>query len=183
MQTSDLPSGFVTCASSGAIDDHLAFLRSTDPTGYQTASAEWDKEKAAGATAAWVQVASSSQAQCDRLINGQQSAPGSPRYVLSYAIEFKDSAGAASSYGSEVFGLNPADFQKLGGDAVKGVSTGLGANSAVVTVVQTDPTTQQQQDLYLAIWQKGKYLIAFLALNLTSTDAKHAVGAMYARIN
>src|SRR2546428_8260101 len=124
--SSDYPS-LQKCSESGSYESYLKAEQTKSPDQYQTDKKTWDDLKTAGADDSYIVVYASNTADCGQFAAGTPA--GKVAYV--YAIRFKDTASAASSYKvtAKDFHISDSDVASLkaaGGTVQLGSATGLG---------------------------------------------------------
>jgi hypothetical protein len=178
VQKGDVPAGLQSCSESGEINSYLQKVKARNESTYAQVNDQWQKEKAAGATAGWVQVFAGSEDECGALSSGRSlQSNNPPRIVLNYVVQFKDEQSAAKDYDSEVLGINPDDIQRQGGTVVRGAGTGLGDNST------TGSISLFGIQLEFAVWQKKSFLVAVIGVGLTDAEAKKIYSNVNGRIS
>lgn len=170
-------SGMTACPESGKWDDYLKAEQAKDPSQYDTDKKDWDNLKAAGANDSYVAVYADSAANCGHFGGDQPTG----KVADVYAIRFKDSASAASSYKGMSKDFNVTDeqltqIQSAGGKVLRGGASGLGENSLVVEFAIAGTS------FYIAFWQKNKFEVAMIAYNMPLADGEAAAKKVNDRI-
>lgn len=173
--SSDFP-GMQKCPESGSYDSYLKAEQTKNPDQYQTDKSIWDSTKAAGANDSYIAVYAANASDCGQFSAGTPT--GKVAYV--YAIRFKDTTSASSSYKatSKDFHLSDSDVANLkaaGGTVQTGSATGFGDNSTVVSIEFGGVA------VYVAFWENKEFEVAMLAFN-DPTDAPAAATKINARI-
>ena len=171
-------SGLTACPESGTWDQYLKAEQNKDPNQYTTDKKDWDDLKAAGANDSYIAVYADSASNCGHFATGDQSA-GKTADV--YAIRFKDSTAASTSYKSmsKDFNINNEQLQQIqsaGGTVQQGAATGFGSNSMVVEFSLAGTS------FYIAFWQKNKFEVAMIAFNTAIKDGEAAAKKVNDRI-
>jgi hypothetical protein len=170
--------GMQKCPESGTWDQYLEAQKQSDPSSYDTSKKQWDDLKKAGAVEGYVVSYAEKPSDCGSLAG---STPTTGKAVYVFAVRFKDEASAAASFkdSASTFHLSDAEvanIKSVGGTVAQGSSTGLGDNSTVVSASVTGFS------VYVALWQKKKFLAAVIGLNLPAADGKAAAQRVDGRI-
>jgi hypothetical protein len=170
VQQGDLPKTLVRCDGSGDIDSFLNFVKSKDPTTYQSTKQEWDSAKSHGATAAQVVFYSDKKDDCAAIQNSANSSLASATFplVINFVIQFKDEDSAAKGYSTEsIFGFSESTLASSGATSViKGKDTGLSDNSISLNIAIGN------QSFYVAVWQKKTFMVILGVLNVDLAASK-----------
>ncbi|HEV2140197.1 MAG TPA: hypothetical protein VGT01_03315 [Candidatus Dormibacteraeota bacterium] len=174
--STDFP-GLMTCPDSGSYDKYLQAEKTTSPDKYATDKKTWDDLKAAGANDTYIAANADKSSDCNQF--GSTNLSGKVAFV--FAIRFKDAASAGASYKNEKSQFNLSDSQlaslkAFGGKVDQGATTGLGANSLVVTFDAAGVT------FYIALWQDKEFEVALVVYNLPTTDGGAAATKINGRI-
>jgi hypothetical protein len=178
VQPSDVPTQR-QCDISGDMEAYLTKVQAKDPTHYAEIKKEWDDAKAQGATNGQVAVFTDSDAHCATFqTNNSNVTAAQYKLVVNFVVQFKDEPTAKSSYtGGSIMGFSPSKFKSQGLPIIEGDSTGLGANSTVVTLAVA------AQSFYIAVWQNKKFMVILAVLNIDNAAAKTVAKAENSRIS
>lgn len=153
-------SGLHRCSESGSYDSYLKEEQTKAPDQYQTDKTTWDDLKSSGANDSYIAVYAEKTADCG------QFAAGTPtnKVAYVYAIRFKDSATASTSYKSysKDFHLSDSEVSQLkaaGATVNLGSATGLGDSSIVLNI------DIGGSSVYIAFWQSKSFEVALVAFN------------------
>src|SRR5215510_10652362 len=171
-------SGLTACPESGNWDEYLKAEQQKDPSQYTTDKKDWDNLKSAGANDSYIAVYADAASNCGHFGTDSQS---SGKTADVYAVRFKDTASAATSYKgmSKDFNITDEQLQQIqsaGGKVQQGATTGLGTNSTVVEFALAGTS------FYIAFWQKNKFEVAMIAFNMPVADGEAAAKKVNDRI-
>lgn len=166
------------CGVSGDINSFLNAAKTKNPNTYTSTKAEWDAAQKDGATAAYTAFYSDSTAHCTSIeSNTSDISSATYKLVVNFVIQFKDEASAAKAYTSDsIFGFSASTLKGGGAPVQEGTTTGLGANSIVLTV------SVSNQSFYVAVWQHKVFTVIIVALNIDAATGKKVAVAENGRI-
>lgn len=169
LHASDVPRGMVLCGASGDIDSFLKRAPSNSDLATEIVQ-NWQAVKSLGVRKGVVNVYTPSKADCSNLFTSTTTA--STPSVLAMTIEFKSAAAAAGAYNQLNLGASLA-----AAGATQGTATGLGRSSIVVEDSATGSS------IYLAAWQKARFLNFILALGIGLPASEKAAKNVNGRIH
>ena len=169
LQATDIPAGLLPCASSGAIGDYIAAVKSADPGLAATIASQWKALQAQGATLAQISLFTANPAAC----TAELGASGSVRSAASLVIAFTDEGAADRAWQHGVLGFAPPAPGESPPGIVRGAATGLGASS----------WTYDRGPVKLACWRKSVFVAVVVFANLDPASFKAAAAAVDARLN
>ncbi|HEV2415331.1 MAG TPA: hypothetical protein VGX27_11020 [Candidatus Dormibacteraeota bacterium] len=153
-------SGEQLCPESGTYENYLTMEQTKAPARYTTDKKTFDDLKAGGLNDSYLAVYADTTSSC-----GQFATTTTGKVARVYAFRFKDSASAGAAYTNQgtQFRLSDSQIATLkaaGGTVGLGATTGLGANSIVVTFSGAGVS------LYVAEWQNKEFVLALLIFDL-----------------
>src|SRR5579864_3303136 len=178
VQSADLPAGMVRCDLSGDIDSFLAKEKNQDQNTYKSTSTDWTALKSGGATAAATAFYADTAAHCTAIkSSGYDIGTASYKLAVNFVTQFKDEKSATSAYANDsIFGFKSTQLRTGGLGLVEGTSTGLTANSLVISA----PISNQY--FYIAMWQNKAFVVILAILNVDATASKNVATRENGRI-
>jgi hypothetical protein len=178
VQPGDVPTDMHKCDLSGDIDSFLSKSKTKDPNTYTSTKSEWDAAQKQGATAAYAAFYADSTAHCTSIeSNSSDISAATYKLVVNFVIQFKDEASASKGYTSEsIFGFSASSLKSGGAPVVEGTTTGLTANSIVLSIAVAT------QSFYVAVWQNKAFMVILAVLNIDTATSKKAALAENSRI-
>jgi hypothetical protein len=178
VQPGDVPTDMHKCDLSGDIDSFLNKSKTKDPNTYTSTKSEWDAAQKQGATAAYAAFYADSTAHCTSIeSNSSDISSATYKLVVNFVIQFKDEASASKGYTSEsIFGFSASSLKSGGAPVVEGTTTGLTANSIVLSIAVAS------QSFYVAVWQNKAFMVILAILNIDTATSKKAALAENSRI-
>jgi hypothetical protein len=176
VQNSDLPSGMVKCAISGAIEDFIKAEQSPDPNTSKSIESYWTDAKSNGAKAAYAAIFTDSEDRCAAIKNPSTDV-GTATYklVVNFVVQFKDEKTATDAYNNKsVFGFSRSQLRSA--PTIEGTKTGLTANSIVLS------QSIANQSFYIAEWQNKAFMVILAVLNIDPESSKKVSTAENGRI-
>jgi hypothetical protein len=172
---SDFP-GLQRCPESGSYDNYLKAEQAANSDQYDSDKKTWDDLKAGGADDSYVAAYAQNASDCGQFGNGTPTS----KVAYAFAIRFKDSASAASSYSSTASAFHVSDsevsqLKAAGATVTQGAATGLGDKSLVVSIAIGGASVD------VAFWQNKQFEVATLAFDM-SADAPAATKKINGRI-
>jgi len=174
-----MPSGMTKCDLTGDINNFIRQEQTPDPNASKTTATEWQDAKKNGATAAYVALYTDSSQHCSAAKSSSADLSAATyKLVVNFVIQFKDEKSAATGYKSEntIFGFSASTLRSGGNAVQEGTSTGLTANSIVLSRPVGDQT------FYIAVWQKKAFMVILAILNLDPAASKKVATAENDRI-
>ncbi len=172
LQPDDLPVKLQKCPGGGDLETFAEGARKRGEAVYRQVRDEWQRLRAARATASWVQGLAEAPSACS--LFSLSPAEKLPRVAVSFVVRFRDSASAAQAYRRTFLGLNPED-QAPPYAITKGKATGLGPNAIAASLAIGGET------FYSAFWQNHSFVVSFQALNVPG--ARQAAARIDGRIH
>lgn len=170
MTQQDAPAGLVRCAQSGDMQHYVSSLPPNQNG--QTTVQTWNQLKTQGVIAGDIELFMDSQAACNTYLLG-----GSPttRLAVNVVYQFRDAPTATKVYssGQLTYGSLKPGTQSQPPGITQGSATGLGPNS----LTYAPPGIQ----LYVAVWQEGRFAELYEATSIPTPTAQQAVKTLYAR--
>jgi hypothetical protein len=178
VQPGDVPTDMHKCDLSGDIDSFLNKSKTKDPNTYTSTKSEWDAAQKQGATAAYAAFYADSTAHCTSIeSNSSDISSATYKLVVNFVIQFKDEASASKGYTSEsIFGFSASSLKSGGAPVVEGTTTGLTANSIVLSIAVAS------QSFYVAVWQNKAFMVILAVLNIDTATSKKVALAENSRI-
>lgn len=173
---SDWP-GLHRCSESGTYESYMQAEKSKFPAQFQTDKTSWDQLKGEGANDSYIAVYAGSTSNCAQF--GSGSPASNVAYV--YAIRFKDTAAASSSFKTSQNGFHVSDsdvasVRAAGGTVQQGAATGLGDNSITLSIDLASAS------VFVAFWQRKQFRVAVVTFHTPTLNSSAATKKIDARI-
>ncbi len=169
LQTTDIPTGLLPCASSGAIGAYIAAVKPADPDLATSIASQWKALQTRGASQAEISLFAATPAAC----TVELGASGSVKSATSLVIAFTDEGAADRAWQQGVLGFAPPAPGEAAPGIVRGAATGLGPSS----------WTYDRGAVKLACWRKSVFVAVVVFANLDPASFKAAAAAVDARLN
>ncbi|MGH7910258.1 MAG: hypothetical protein ACREQM_07510 [Candidatus Dormibacteraceae bacterium] len=160
LRRSDVPAGWTRCGWSGSLGGYLHAERKDDARSASSVAESWTALQKVGATSAQVTGYVAARADCRSALGGT-AGPS----ALTWTIAYGSARQAHRGYERGVLGFPTPDPGRLQAGLEIGSSTGLSADSWILT--QTTPAPA----LYVGWWREGALTTLLLVLGLPATSA------------
>ena len=170
LQVGDLPTSGSLCEVSGSIERYLQKLQASGSPSYEITQQQWTALRAKGATVASVQSFAANYDDCQARL-AERKGPS----AISFAIRFRNPAGAVAAFREPFLTLRPAPGMILPG-LQQGEATGLGANSWMYD------QTQQSPSVFATYWATRTFAVFLFTEQIAAGDARRAATGINNRI-